>query len=263
VLSNGHASMSLYSLLHLTRYDPPIDQIKKFRQMGSITPGHEIIGHTTYTLVSDEDLQEGVASEAASLAGTLGLDKFICIYDDTEISIEGDTHLSFREDVAARFRAYGWEVIGPVDGNDISGITDALEVAQATYGKPKLIVVKTTIGFGAPNKAGSASAHGEALGVEELAATREALGWGYGSFEIPPEVTSHMRKAPERGAQAQAEWNDRFTAYEAACPKDAAALKRDLSGELPDDWDAGLDALLEDWRIRSPHERCPAERWLF
>ena len=118
MLSNGHASMLLYSLLHLTWYYPPIDQIKKFRQMGSITPGHEIIGHTTYTLVSDEDLQEGVASEAASLAGTLGLDKFICIYGDTEISIEGDTHLSFREDVAARFRAYGWEGIGPVEYRD-------------------------------------------------------------------------------------------------------------------------------------------------
>jgi transketolase len=282
--------MLLYSLLHLTGYDLPLEQIKTFRQMGSITPGHpergvtpgveittgplgqgfanalgmaiaekmlaarynhpghEIIDHTTYTLVSDGDMQEGVASEAASLAGTLGLDKFICIYDDNEISIEGDTHLSFREDVAARFRAYGWEVIGPVDGNDIAGITDAIEAARATYRKPTLIVVQTTIGFGAPNKAGSASAHGEALGAEELAATREALGWGYGSFEIPLEVTSHMRKATERGAQAETEWNDRFMAYEAAYPEDAAALKRDLAGELPDDWDAGLDAMLEEFK---------------
>ena len=290
VLSNGHASMLLYSLLHLTGYDLPIDQIKQFRQMGSITPGHpergvtpgveittgplgqgfanalgmaiaekmlaarynhpghEIIDHTTYMLASDGDMQEGVASEAASLAGTLGLDKLICIYDDNEISIEGDTHLSFREDVPARFRAYGWEVIGPVDGNDIDGITEAIEAARATYRKPTLIVVKTTIGFGAPNKAGSASAHGEALGVEELAATREALAWDYGTFEIPPEVTIHMRKALERGEQAEAEWNDRFEAYEAAYPEDAAALKRDLAGELPNDWDAGLDALLEEFK---------------
>jgi transketolase len=139
-------------------------------------------------------------------------------------------------------------VIGPVDGNDIAGITDAIEAARATYRKPTLIVVQTTIGFGAPNKAGSASAHGEALGAEELAATREALGWGYGSFEIPLEVTSHMRKATERGAQAETEWNDRFMAYEAAYPEDAAALKRDLAGELPDDWDAGLDAMLEEFK---------------
>lgn len=129
-------------------------------------------------------------------------------------------------------------------GNDIDGITDAIEAARATYRKPTLIVVKTTIGFGAPHKAGSASAHGEALGVDELAATREALGWGYGAFEIPLEVTSHMRKAMARGAQAESEWNVRFTAYEAAYPEDAEALKRDLAGELPSDWDAGLDELL-------------------
>ena len=287
VLSNGHASMLLYSVLHLTGYDLPMEQIKQFRQWGSITPGHpergvtpgievttgplgqgfangvgmaiaekmvatrynhpghEIINHRTYALVSDGDLQEGVASEAASLAGTLGLDKLIYLYDDNEISIEGDTNLSFREDVPARFRAYGWEVIGPVHGNDLDALDAAIRQAQAVYRKPSLIVVQTTIGFGAPNKAGTASAHGEPLGEEELAATREALGWSHGAFEIPAEVTDHMRRALDRGADAEAEWNSRFAAYEAAYPEDAAALKRDLAGELPDDWDAGLDTLYD------------------
>ncbi|MBT3942031.1 MAG: transketolase, partial [Chloroflexi bacterium] len=202
VLSAGHASMLLYSLLHLTGYDLPLEQIKKFRQMGSITPGHpergvtpgveittgplgqgfanalgmaiaekmlaarynhpghEIIDHRTYALVSDGDLQEGVAAEAASLAGTLGLDKLTYIWDDNKISIEGHTRLAFREDVAARFRAYGFEVIGPVDGNDLGAIDDALKQAQVVYRKPSLIAVQTTLGYGAPNKANTPSAHG-------------------------------------------------------------------------------------------------------
>ena len=287
VLSNGHASMLLYSMLHLTGYDLPMEQIKRFRQWGSMTPGHpergvtpgvevttgplgqgfanavgmaiaekmlavrynhpghEIIDHRTYALVSDGDLQEGVASEAASLAGTLGLDRLIYFYDDNEISIEGDTDLSFREDVPARFRAYGWEVIGPIDGNDLEALDGAIRQAQAVHRKPTLVVVQTTIGFGAPNKAGTASAHGEPLGEEELAATREALGWNHGAFEVPDEVRDHMRRALDRGADAEADWNRRFKAYEAAYPEDAKTLRRDMAGELPADWDAGLDALYE------------------
>ncbi len=287
VLSAGHASMLLYSLLHLTGYDLPMAQIKGFRQWGSITPGHpergvtpgveittgplgqgfanalgmaigekmlaarynhpghEIIDHRTYALVSDGDLQEGVASEAASLAGTLGLDKLTYLYDDNKITIEGHTDLAFREDVAARFRAYGFEVIGPIDGNDINALDEAIRQAQAAYRKPSLIVVQTTIGYGAPNKANTPGAHGEALGAEELAATRESLGWEHGAFEIPLDVTDHMRKALDRGARAEGEWNARFAAYEDAYPEDAASLKRDLAGELPAGWDAGLDALYD------------------
>jgi len=290
ILSAGHASMLLYSLLHMTGYDLSIDQIKQFRQWGSITPGHtergvtpgvemttgplgqgfanalgmaiaekmmaarynhpghEIIDHRTYALVSDGDLQEGVASEAASLAGSLGLDKLTYIYDDNKITIEGQTKLAFREDVAARFRAYGFKVFGPVDGNDIDALSDALKQAQAVYRKPSLIIVETTLGYGAPNKANTPSAHGEALGEEELAETRQALGWEYGAFEVPSEVTAHMRLALERGAQAEADWNTRFAAYEDAYPQDAVSLKRDLAGELPDDWDAGLNALFDDFK---------------
>jgi transketolase len=289
VLSAGHASMLLYSLLHLTGYDLPLEQIKKFRQMGSITPGHpergvtpgveittgplgqgfanalgmaiaekmlaarynhpghEIIDHRTYALVSDGDLQEGVAAEAASLAGTLGLDKLTYIWDDNKISIEGHTRLAFREDVAARFRAYGFEVIGPVDGNDLGAIDDALKQAQVVYRKPSLIAVQTTLGYGAPNKANTPSAHGEALGEEELAATREALGWKNGSFEIPTHVADHMQRALERGAGAEAAWNARFAAYQDAYPEDSIALKRDLAGELPSDWDVGLNELAENY----------------
>ncbi|MDP6822999.1 MAG: transketolase [Dehalococcoidia bacterium] len=287
VLSNGHASMLLYSLLHLTGYNLPMEQIKQFRQWGSITPGHpergvtpgveittgplgqgfanalgmaisekmlaarynhpghEIIDHRTYALVSDGDLQEGVASEAASLAGTLGLDKLTYLYDDNKITIEGHTSLAFREDVAARFRAYGFEVIGPVDGNDINALDEAIGQAQTAYRKPSLIVVQTTIGYGSPNKANTPGAHGEALGAEELAATREALGWEHGAFEIPADVTDHMRKALDRGARAEEEWAARLAAYSAAYPEDAASLKRDLAGELPTGWDAGLDALYD------------------
>ena len=289
VLSAGHASMLLYSLLHLTGYDLPMDQIKKFRQMDSITPGHpergvtpgveittgplgqgfanalgmaiaekilaarynhpghEIIDHRTYALVSDGDLQEGVAAEAASLAGTLGLDKLTYIWDDNKITIEGHTRLAFREDVAARFRAYGFEVIGPVDGNDLDGIDDALKKAQAVYRKPSLVIVQTTLGYGAPNKANTPSAHGEALGEDELADTRKALGWEYGSFEIPPAVADHMRKALDRGTAAESEWNARLESYTTAYPEDAASLRRALAGELPADWDAGLNELVESY----------------
>ena len=285
VLSAGHASMLLYGLLHLTGYDVPLDEIKRFRQWRSMTPGHpehgltpgveattgplgqglangvgmaiaermlaatynrpghDIIDHCVYGIVSDGDLQEGVASEAASLAGTLGLGKVVYLYDDNGISIEGDTDISFRECVPDRFRAYGWQVLGPVDGNDLEAIEAAINEGRAETQRPTLVVVTTVIGYGSPNKAGTGSAHGEALGVDEVALTRKALGWEYPPFEVPDDVLSHLREAVDRGAAVEAEWDRRFAAYAADHPDLAAALRADLKGELPDGWDAQLIAL--------------------
>jgi transketolase len=286
VLSNGHSSMLLYSLLHLTGYDLPIEEIRNFRQWGSKTPGHpergltpgvevttgplgqgfangvgiaiaeavlanefnspghEIIDHRTFAIVSDGDLQEGVASEAASLAGTLGLGKIVYLYDDNDISIEGDTDLAFREDVRGRFEAYGWHVVGPVDGNDLAGIEKAIQRGLDEAGKPSLVILKTVIGYGSPNKAGKASAHGEALGEEEVALTREALGWEYPAFEVPGDVREHAAQAVKRGETAQAEWDKQFAAYADAHPELAERLLSDIAGELPAGWDADLKALL-------------------
>jgi transketolase len=284
VLSNGHASMLLYSLLHLTGYDLSLEELKNFRQLGSKTPGHpergltagvevttgplgqgfangvglalaekvlanefnrpghEIIDHHTYAIVSDGDLEEGVASEAASLAGTLGLGKIVYLYDDNEISIEGHTDLAFREDVAARFNAYGWHVVGPVDGNDLDGVAAAIEAGKQETNKPSLVIVSTTIGFGSPNKAGTAAAHGEALGDDEIALTRKALGWNHQPFEVPDGVRE-FALATSTGAQREAEWDAKFEAYAAAHPELAKRLKQDMSGDLPDGWDAGLEGL--------------------
>ena len=286
VLSNGHASMLIYSLLHLTGYDLSIDDLRDFRQLGSKTPGHperglvpgvevttgplgqglangvgmalaekilanefnrpghEIVDHHTFALVGDGDLEEGVASEAASLAGTLGLGKIVFLYDDNEISIEGDTDLAFREDVPGRFKAYGWHVVGPVDGNDPAAIESAIREGVEETGKPSLVIVKTTIGYGAPNKAGTASAHGEALGDAEIALARQALGWELPPFEIPADVKSHATGAVTRGAEMETSWNETFTTYAAAHPELAARFKQDMAGELPSDWDADLTALL-------------------
>src|ERR1035437_644607 len=221
VLSAGHASMLLYSLLYLTGYDLALDDLKNFRTWGSKTPGHpeyhaapgietttgplgqgfanavgmaiaerwlaatynrpgfDIINHFTYTIVSDGDLEEGVSSEAASLAGRLKLGKIVALYDDNNISIEGNTNIAFTEDVAERFRGYGWHVIGPIDGMNPASIDAALRVGQAETTRPTLIVCKTTIGFGSPGKAGTGSAHGEPLGAEEIALAHKTLGWKY------------------------------------------------------------------------------------
>ena len=285
VLSNGHASMLVYSLLHLTGYDLPIDEIRNFRQWGSRTPGHpergltpgievttgplgqgfangvglaiaermladtfntpghEIIDHRTFAFVSDGDLEEGVASEAASLAGTLQLGKLVYLYDDNEISIDGDTDLAFREDVAARFRAYGWHVVGPVDGNDLAGIEEAIRRGVDETDRPSLIVVRTTIGYGSPNKAGKASSHGEALGDEEVALARKALGWEYAPFEVPEDVIGHARQAVERGIAAEDRWTARLREYADAFPELAARLEQDLAGDLPEGWDTDLNAI--------------------
>ncbi|HZA23618.1 MAG TPA: transketolase [Dehalococcoidia bacterium] len=288
ILSNGHASALLYSLLHLTGYDLPLDELKRFRQWGSKTPGHpeyglapgvemttgplgqgfahgvgmaiaerwladhynhpnhQIINHHTYAIVSDGDLQEGVASEAASLAGTLHLGKLIYLYDDNDISIEGNTDIAFVENVPQRFLAYGWHVIGPIDGMDSSAVEAAIRMAQAETGRPSLIICRTIIGYGSPNKAGTAGVHGEPLGPEEAHLAKEALGWLYPEpFTIPPEALAHFRKAVERGRHEQEEWQVRLAAYRRDYPAEAAQLEEDLSGELPGGWDSGLSDLFK------------------
>ena len=207
-------------------------------------PEHEIINHHTYAIVSDGDLQEGVASEAASLAGTLRLGKLVYLYDDNDISIEGNTDIAFAENVAQRFQAYGWHVIGPIDGMDITCVDSALLAAQAETGRPSLIICRTIIGYGSPNKAGTASAHGEPLGEEEVRLAKERLGWPYEKpFTIPPEALVHFRQARERGVRQEAEWQSRIEEYRQAYPAEAAHLKEALGGNLPDGWDDGLDTL--------------------
>ena len=287
VLSAGHASMLLYSLLHLTGYSLSLDDIREFRQWGSNTPGHpeygltpgaevttgplgqgfahgvgmavaekilaehynrpghEIVDHRVYGIVSDGDMMEGVASEAASLAGTLGLGKLIYLYDDNNISIEGDTDITFTEDVAARFRAYNWHVAGPIDGMDVAAVDAALAEAQAETARPSLIVAQTTIGYGSPNKANTGGVHGEPLGPDETALTRQTLGWTHEPFVVPQEALDHMRGALARGADAQADWRRRFDAYRAAFPEDAAQLEIDLSGALPSGWADDLAGLFD------------------
>jgi transketolase len=284
VLSAGHASMLIYSLLHLAGYDLSIDDIKSFRQWGSGTPGHpelgipgvemttgplgqgfahgvgmaiaerflaehynrpghEIIDHHTYAIVSDGDLQEGVSSEAASLAGTLKLGKLIYLYDDNGISIEGNTDIAFMENVGDRFTAYGWHVVGPIDGHDTDAVEGAIREAQAETDRPTLIVCRTTIGFGSPNKADTGGVHGEPLGDDEVALTRKNLGWTYGPFGLPAEAVAHTRQALGRGAAAQEAWVSELAQYRAAFPEEAGQLDADLSGALPAGWDDDLDKL--------------------
>lgn len=285
VLSAGHASMLLYSLLHLTGYGLTIDDIKQFRQWGSRTPGHperwhtpgveattgplgqgfangvgmaiaeriladtynrpghKVIDHRVYAVVSDGDLMEGVAAEAASLAGTLALGKLVYLYDDNKVSIDGSTDLAFREAVPDRFRAYGWHVVGPVDGNDLGAVETALQAGRDETARPSLVVVRTTIGFGAPHKAGTAAAHGAPLGDDEIGGARAALGWRYQPFEVPADIYSHMMRAIDRGDRAEKDWQTRLEAYRAAFPELASALARDLRGDLPEGWEQGLDSL--------------------
>lgn len=286
VLSAGHASMLLYSLLHLTGYEISLEDIKEFRQWGSKTPGHpeyglvpgveattgplgqgfangigmaiaerwlaehynlpgyQIIDHYIYSIVSDGDLEEGVASESASLAGNLGLGKIIYLYDDNGISIEGNTEITFTENVKGRFESYGWQVIGPINGMESSEVEKAIREAQAEGSRPSLIICKTTIGYGSPNKAGSASTHGSALGEQEVQLTKENLGWTYQEpFTIPDSVMSHMRKALLRGSEQQKNWETLLKSYRSANPEKATELEASLQGELPKGWDNGLHSL--------------------
>jgi transketolase len=204
-------------------------------------PDHTIIDHYTYVILGDGCNQEGVSSEACSLAGHLGLGKLIALYDDNKITIDGHTELSFTEDVGKRYEAYGWHVQTVEDGNtDLEAIHKAIEAAKAVTDKPSLIKVRTTIGYGSPNKANTHGVHGAALGGDEVKATREHLGWQYEPFEVPEDVLNHFRKAVERGAQAEEEWNKNFTNYKAKYESEAAELERMISGKLPEGWEKAL-----------------------
>lgn len=209
-------------------------------------PGYEIVNHYTYAIVSDGDLQEGVASEAASLAGTLRLGKLIYLYDDNDVSIEGNTDIAFAENVAQRFQAYGWHVIGPIDGMETASVDWAIRMARAESHCPSLIICRTVIGYGSPNKAGTASAHGEPLGEEEVHLTKESLGWPYKEpFTVPPEVSAHFRQVQERGSRHQQEWEAKLKAYRKAYPNEARQLESDLRGNPPEGWDRDLADLFK------------------
>ena len=282
VLSNGHGSMLVYSLLHLSGYALPMAEIENFRQLHSMTPGHpeygytpgvetttgplgqgisnavgmaiaervlgaqfnrpghEVIDHFTYVFLGDGCLMEGISHEVCSLAGTLGLGKLIGFYDDNGISIDGEVDGWFSDDTPARFEAYGWQVVRNVDGHDPDAIKAAIEEARADS-KPSLICCRTVIGKGAPNKGGSESCHGAPLGEDEVAATRDALGWQYAPFEVPDHVYAGW-DARERGAQLEAAWEEAMGAFDAAHPELSAELRRRLAGELPADFSAEAEA---------------------
>ena len=283
VLSAGHGSMLLYSLLHLTGYDLPLEQIKQFRQWGSkcpghpergltpgveVTtgplgqgfansvglaiaenylaahynrPGHQIVGHHTYVLVGDGDLMEGVSSEAASLAGHLKLGKLICLYDDNHITLSASTHITFTEDRAKRFEAYGWHTQTVENGNDLAAIDRALGAARVETERPSLILVRTHIGYGSPNKQDTFEAHGSPLGEKELKLTKQAMGWQLDPpFCIPDKALAHFRLAIENGKQAEAQWNVRFADYAKAFPDLAQEFQRVMFGELPKGWDTDI-----------------------
>src|SRR5512139_3482015 len=276
VLSNGHASMLLYSVLHLTGYALPSKELQAFRQMHSMTPGHPevdvtpgvetttgplgqglanavgmalaekllaaefnrpghtVVDHRTFVFMGDGCLMEGVSHEACALAGAWKLNKLVALYDDNGISIDGQVAPWFVDDTPKRFEAYGWNVIRGVDGHDAAAVGAAIAQAKASD-KPTLICCKTTIGKGSPNRAGTAKAHGEALGAEEIKLTRAALGWTSEPFVIP-EAAYGAWDAKARGAQLEAEWDARFAAYRAAHPELAAAFVRRMQGELPANW---------------------------
>jgi transketolase len=282
VLSAGHGSALLYSLLHLYGYDLPLEELKRFRQWGSRTPGHpeygevpgveattgplgqgfamgvgmaiaeahlaavfnrpgfDVVDHFTYALVSDGDLMEGVASEAASLAGHLKLGKLVYLYDDNHISIEGDTSLAFTEDVGARFEAYGWQVLRVADGNDLEAISSALSLARSEAGRPSLIVVRTHIGFGSPRQ-DTAKAHGEPLGPQDTRATKEKCGWPVDSpFFVPDEAAAHGLRRIGEGTAWEGAWEALLKAYRERHPELAQRLDAALSGTLPEGWEAAL-----------------------
>jgi len=285
VLSNGHGSMLLYSLLHLTGYPLDIEQLKAFRQFGSHTaghpevdqhlgietttgplgqglanavgmalaekvlaatfnrPGHEIVDHHTWVFLGDGCLMEGVSHEACSLAGTLELGKLVCFYDDNGISIDGEVEGWFTDDTPARFEAYGWHVVRDVDGHDPAEIERAITSAKAETRRPTMICCKTIIGWGAPNKQGTESTHGAALGEAEVAATRENIGWPYEPFFVPEEIRKGW-DARAAGAAAERAWHERLAAYRSANPELAAELERRLAGELPAGWRAELEAFV-------------------
>jgi transketolase len=284
VLSSGHASALLYALLHLTGYDLPLDEVKNFRQWGSLTPGHpevrhvpgvetttgplgqgfanavgmaiaeahlgaifnkpdtpEIVDHHTYVILSDGDLMEGIASEAASLAGHLRLGKLVALYDDNRISIEGSTEITFSEDRLKRFEAFGWHVQQVEDGNDLDSIEYAIRKAKLERNKPSIVAIHTEIAFGAPTMQGKAAAHAGAFADQEVVAAKEALGWSsQEAFYIPDEVRIHFRKAVKAGEAYESQWSEQFDLYLQKYPKEAGEFQRRMRGELPEGWEAYL-----------------------
>jgi transketolase len=289
VLSAGHGSMLLYSLLHLTGYDLPLSELRNFRRWGSKTPGHpehghtpgvetttgplgqgfangvgmavaerilaarfnrpgfEIVNHFTYGIVSDGDLMEGISHEAASLAGHLGLGKLICLYDDNHVSIEGSTDLAYSENRSARFAAYGWHVQQVADGNALMAIENAVISAQRETRRPSMIAVRTVIGYGSPNKEGTASAHGEPLGPEEIKLSKEKLGWPLEpDCFIPEEALTNFRQALEKGREREEQWSALLRSYEKTHPDLAKDWHTWMGGELPEGWQTHIPAFLPD-----------------
>ena len=286
VMSNGHGSMLPYSLLHLTGYDMPLEEIKNFRQLHSRTPGHpeygyapgietttgplgqgitnavgmaiaekalaarfnrdghDIVDHNTYVFLGDGCLMEGISHESCSLAGTLGLGKLIAIYDDNNISIDGEVEGWFTDDTPGRFTAYGWHVVPNVDGHDADAIKAAIEAARSVTDRPSIICCKTTIGFGSPNKGGKEECHGAPLGDDEIELTRKELAWPHAAFEIPDDIYAGW-DAKDKGAAAEAAWNEKFEAYKAAYPDLAAEFERRMAGELVADWESQADAFIK------------------
>src|SRR3989339_763613 len=274
VLSNGHCSMLLYSVLHLTGYKLPLKELKNFRQLHSKTPGHpevdvtpgvetttgplgqgitnavgmalaekllaqefnrdglDVVNHHTYAFMGDGCLMEGISHEACALAGAWKLGKLIALYDDNGISIDGQVAPWFIDNTAQRFAAYGWNVLGPISGHDAERVADTITQAKKSGDKPTLIICKTAIGQGSPNRAGTAKAHGEPLGAEEIKLTREAIGWPHAPFVIPKDIYAAW-DAKAAGSAAEAAWNDKFAAYKAAHPALAKELVRRMRGELP------------------------------
>ncbi|MBB1526119.1 transketolase [Pectobacterium carotovorum subsp. carotovorum] len=287
VLSNGHASMLIYSLLHLSGYDLPIEELKNFRQLHSKTPGHpeygytagvetttgplgqgianavgmaiaertlaaqfnrpghEIVNHHTYTFLGDGCMMEGISHEVCSLAGTMKLGKLTAFYDDNGISIDGHVEGWFTDDTAARFEAYGWHVVRGVDGHDADAIKRAIGEAQLVTDKPSLLMCKTVIGFGSPNKAGTHDSHGAPLGEAEVAASREQLGWTHAPFDIPADIYAAWDAKPA-GQRKEAAWDEAFAAYASAYPELAAEFKRRTGGELPTNWQADAQKFIDD-----------------
>jgi transketolase len=289
VLSAGHGSMLLYSLLHLTGYDLPMEQIQQFRQWGSLTPGHperglapgvevttgplgqglangvgmamaeahlaerfnrpgfDIIHHYTYAIASDGDLMEGVASEAASLAGHLKLGRLITLYDNNHVTLSASTHLTFTEDILKRFDAYGWHTQSVEDGNDLEAISQALEAAREETDRPSLISVRTHLGYGSPNKQDTFEAHGSPLGPEEVKLTKQNLGWPLEpAFYVPDQALHHFRQAVELGRRQEKEWVAKLTQYAEAYPDLAEELNQQMQGKLPDGWDTDIPEFKAD-----------------
>ncbi len=295
VLSAGHGSMLLYSLLHLGGYDVSMNDLKEFRQWGSKTPGHPEVGHTpgvdattgplgqgiamgvgmamaerhlaatynkedmelvnhfTYSICGDGDLMEGVSGEAASLASHLKLGRFIVLYDSNDISLDGDLDRSFSESIETRFKGYGWQYIRVEDGNNLEEIAAAVEEAQSDLSRPTMIEVKTTIGYGSPNRAGKSDVHGAPLGSDELKLTKEAYKWTFDNdFHVPEEVYTHFRETvADKGAKVEAEWNDMFDAYKSKYPDLGKQLEAAMKGELPEGWDSEIPVYEEGKSLAS------------